>query len=72
MTSNCLGSTSSNNTCFYSFSSLKMQLEEVGFLYFYYSVCEVDLKRLNLPVAVDRDSDDQQHGHNDSGDDDVE
>lgn len=30
------------------------------------------LKQLSLPVAVDGDDDDKQHGHDDSGDDDVE
>lgn len=30
------------------------------------------LKQLSLPVAVDGDGDDEQHGHDDGGDDDVE
>lgn len=30
------------------------------------------LKQLSLPVTVDGDADDEQHGNNDGGDDDVE
>lgn len=30
------------------------------------------MRILKLPVAVDRDRNDEQHGHNDSRDDDVE